>query len=132
MYSSETQPECGDFLFVTERKLCTELEEFFTQENLKVARVESGKEALAAIEAEPWTIMVADAQLPDIDGVELTRSALAKRPDMYVVLGDSEPPVIDLCDKAGLAGVMGIVNTPYNPDELFTLLWFVMELRQQF
>ena len=127
MNADETQTVGGDFLFVTHRERCAEIEKVLAQGNLKVARMESGEQALAALAADPWTVMIADARLPDIDGVELAREALAKRPNMYVLLGDIEPPAKDLCNKAALAGVAGIVSTPYNPDELFPLLWFVMQ-----
>lgn len=127
MNADETQTVGGDFLFVTHRERCAEIEKVLAQGNLKVARMESGEQALAALAADPWTVMIADARLPDIDGVELAREALAKRPNMYVLLGDIEPPSKDFCNKAALAGVAGIVSTPYNPDELFPLLWSVIE-----
>lgn len=89
--------------------------------------MERGGQALATPDAEPWTIMVADARLADMDGIELARSALAKKPNMHVLLGDIDPPSKDFCNKAALAGVAVIVGTPYNPDEVFPLLWSVME-----
>lgn len=127
MYAGETQPGCGDFLFVTDREQCAEIEKVLAKGNLKVARVESGGQALAALAAEPWTIMVADARLPDMDGIELARAALAKKPNMYVLLGDIEPQSKNFCNKAAWSGVAGIVSMPYNPDEVFPLLWSVME-----
>lgn len=127
MNADETQTVGGDFLFVTHRERCAEIEKVLAQGNLKVARVESGGQALAALATEPWTVMVADAQLPDMDGIELAREALVKKPNMYVLLGDIEPPSENFCNKAALSGVAGIVGMPYNPDEVFPLLWSVIE-----
>ena len=127
MNADQTQTVGGDFLFVTVPEQSAEIEKVLAQANLKVARMESGGQALAALAAEPWTVMVADVRLPYIDGVELAREALAKQPNMYVLLGDIEPPSEDFCNKAALAGVAGIVSIPYNPDEVFPLLWSVIE-----
>jgi len=92
MNANQTQTVGGDFLFVTHRERCAEIEKVLAQGSLKVARVENGEQALAALVAEPWTVMVADARLPDIDSVELASEALAKHPNMYVLLGVIEPP----------------------------------------
>jgi|GEM_PF-5960177 len=127
MNADETQTVAGDFLFVTHREQCAEIEKVLAQNSLRVARVERGGQALATLGVEPWTIMVADARLPDMDGIELARAALAKKPNMYVLLGDIEPPSKNFCNKAALSGVAGIVSMPYNPDEVFPLLWSVME-----
>ncbi|WP_298272426.1 response regulator [Geobacter sp.] len=126
MYTDETQTECGDFLFVTELERCAEIEKVLTRGNLKVAHVESGGQALATLAAEPWTVMVADTRLPDMDGVELARAALAIRSGLFVFLGDADPPE-ELGKQAAIAGVAGIVHMPYEPDELLPLLWFVMQ-----
>ncbi|WP_298439564.1 response regulator [Geobacter sp.] len=125
---ADTGPTYGDLLFVTDKDRCVGIETLLARCGVKVARAESGVQALSALDAEPWAVMVADAMLPDMDGVELTRAARAKRPGMFVILGSADPSE-KLGDHAAMAGVAGIVHTPYEPDELLPLLCVVMQSR---
>ncbi|MBT1074236.1 response regulator [Geobacter grbiciae] len=124
--SQETSQASCDFLFVTTRERCAGIEALLDQNGFKVDFVENGREALTELAAGSCTVMVADAQLPDMDGIELARAALATQPGLYVLLGVDDPSET-LGNIAALAGVAGIVHRPYEPDELFPLLWSIME-----
>ncbi|ABB31785.1 response regulator receiver protein [Geobacter metallireducens RCH3] len=126
MNSKETWPESGDFLFVTAGKQCATIESLLIRNGLRVTRVENGEEALLVLKDEPWKVLVADALLPDMDGIELTRAALENQPSLLVILGVADPPE-DFGKKAAMAGASGIVHKPYEPDQLFPLLWFLMQ-----
>ncbi|WP_237560763.1 response regulator [Geobacter anodireducens] len=126
MSPEETWPESGDFLFATAGKQCAAIESLLVRNGLRVARVENGEEALSVLKGKPWKVLVADAMLPDMDGIELTRAALEKHPGLLVILGVTDPPE-DFGKNAAMAGAAGVVYKPYEPDKLFPLLWFLMQ-----
>lgn len=126
MYTENSWAESGDFLFVTERERSADIGTLLVEGGLRVAHAETAGQALELLDTEPWKVMVADALLPDMDGVELTLAALTKRPGVLVILGTTDPSE-EFGKNAALAGVAGIVHTPYEPDELFPLLWFLMQ-----
>lgn len=126
MYTENSWAESGDFLFVTGRERCADIETLLVEGRLKVARAETAGQALELLDTEPWKVMVADATLPDMDGIELTRAAIEKHAGLLVILGVTDQPE-DFEKKAARAGVAGIVHTPYEPDKLFPLLWFLMQ-----
>lgn len=126
MSPEESWPKSGDFLFATAGKQCAAIESLLVRNGLRVAHVENGEEALSVLKGEPWKVLVADALLPDMDGIELTRAALEKHPGLLVILGVADSPD-DFVKNAAMAGVAGIVHKPYKPDKLFPLLWFLMQ-----
>ena len=126
MYAENTWAESGDFLFVTGQERSAVIGTLLVEGGLRFAHAESGGQALELLDTEPWKVLVADAILPDMDGIELTRAALEKHAGLLVILGVTDPPE-DFGKKAAMAGVAGIVYTPYKPDKLFPLLWFLMQ-----
>ncbi|MBT1075823.1 response regulator [Geobacter grbiciae] len=126
MSSEETCPESGDFLFVTTVKQCAGIKSLLVSNGLRITRASNGREALSMLESNPWKVLVADALLPDMDGIELTRAALEKQPRLLVILGVADPPE-DFGKTAAATGVAGIVHKPYEADKLFPLLWFLMQ-----
>jgi|GEM_PF-1349165 len=51
-----------------------------------VQREASGHAALARLHTEPCELLVVDLRLPELDGVQLARAAMAIRPGLHVVL----------------------------------------------
>jgi len=56
-----------------------------------VVTAEDGSEALALLQPGGFELLVADVQMPGLDGIELARRALADAPSMRVVLMSAYP-----------------------------------------
>jgi two-component system cell cycle response regulator CpdR len=65
------------------RKAITELLEDDGREILGCSNAES---ALDEFNAQPFDMLITDVSLPGMSGVDLARTALAARPDLWVVL----------------------------------------------
>lgn len=100
---------------VTNLKLLTCL---LAPEKCEVSTATSAEGALALLEASPPDLLLLDLQLPDMDGLELTRRlrahpVLSKLPIVavtaYAMKGDE--------DKARAAGVDSYVTKPIAKDE---------------
>jgi two-component system, sensor histidine kinase and response regulator len=85
----------------------------------------SGREALATLEAEPFDVVLMDLQMPDMDGIEVTR-AVRKREQR----GGRRLPIIAMTahtmkgdrERCLAAGMDAFVPKPVNPAELFQAL----------
>ena len=89
--------------------------------NRKVTTFDSGFNAWQFIQAEPEQvdIIIADANIPDMDGLELLRQVKSKYPDKKFVITTSSP------DKENTAYQLGadvFLLKPYDIDDLFTLI----------
>ncbi|AWI89596.1 chemotaxis response regulator protein-glutamate methylesterase [Methylobacterium sp. DM1] len=75
--------------------------------------VESGEEALAAIETVRPDVISMDIRLPGIDGLETTRRIMASRPTPIVVIADSvEDSSLKISMNALRAGALSVVEKP--------------------
>lgn len=75
--------------------------------------VESGEEALAAIDAIRPDVVSMDIRLPGIDGLETTRRIMAERPTPIVVIADAvEDTSLKISMNALRAGALSVVEKP--------------------
>lgn len=81
------------------------------------AQAQTGAEALAHVEREPFDFILMDVHLPDATGIDISRRILELRRDARIIVlsADADPLRID---DALLAGVMGYVLKSNAPDEL--------------
>ena len=89
--------------------------------NRKVTTFDSGFNAWEFIQAEPGQvdIIIADANIPDMDGLELLRQVKSKYPDKKFVITTSSP---DKEKTAYQLGADAFLLKPYDIDDLFTLI----------
>ena len=89
--------------------------------NRKVTTFDSGFNAWQFIQAEPEQvdIIIADANIPDMDGLELLRQVKSKYPDKKFVITTSSP---DKEKTAYQLGADAFLLKPYDIDDLFTLI----------
>lgn len=78
------------------------------------AGVASATQALDALAAQPWDVLMSDVKLPDISGVELAARARALYPELRVVLATG----FAAADFEQAAGVDEVLTKPYSPDQL--------------
>ena len=85
----------------------------------------NGSEALAAIESEPFDLILMDVQMPELDGLETTVAIRRKELDT-----GRSVPIIALTANAGkrereeclLAGMNGYLSKPVDPEELYRVI----------
>lgn len=103
----EDQPSSLDFMQL-----------ILEQANCRVHRCANGHEALAALWADAFDLIVADINLPDINGIEFLRFAAREHASLPPCIGVSS------CDDAGLlsaahkAGMIKVLKKPVHPIEL--------------
>lgn len=114
--SSTTNPTpggCGSLLIVDDDPLQGESLQLVLQEHgFRVERLSSPQQALALLDAQAFDLLLTDLQMPDIDGIELTRRAHQLWPDMVVVLMTghaSVPSVIEAMRQ----GAVDFVQKPF-------------------
>jgi CheY-like chemotaxis protein len=89
--------------------------------NRKVNTFDSGFSAWQFIQSQPEQvdIIIADANIPDMDGLELLRQVKSKHPDKKFVITTSSP---DKENTAYQLGADAFLLKPYDIDDLFTLI----------
>jgi DNA-binding NtrC family response regulator len=87
----------------------------------KIDAVLSGDEALAALEREPYGLMLSDLNMPGMDGVELLRMAKAAHPDLSVVMLTAYGTVSTAVDALKI-GAYDFLTKPVEPETLFQVV----------
>jgi len=89
--------------------------------NRKVVTFDSGFNAWQFIQSKPAEadIIIADANIPDMDGMELLSQVKSKHPDKKFVITTSNP---DIEKAAYQLGADAFLLKPYDIDDLFILI----------
>jgi DNA-binding NtrC family response regulator len=91
------------------------------REGHEVATFTRAAEALAALEKEPFDLLLTDLKMPDCDGVEVLRRARAADPELPVILITAHATV-QTAIEAMRAGAFDYVEKPFDNTELKTLV----------
>ena len=83
----------------------------------QVDTAENGPAALAKIEGKIYDAIVLDMMMPGQDGLETLKQALAKKPDLQIILLTGHATV-EKGIQAMKAGAMDFLEKPANLDEL--------------
>ena len=83
----------------------------------RVELAANGREALEKIAAGAPDLVVTDLMMPELDGLELVRTARRRYPDIPVILMSSKKAPDDII-KAYDAGIDGYVTKPFNKTDL--------------
>ena len=91
-----TEPENGAkqttiLLVDDDRDLAAVLGEFLGREGHRVVAAHTGRDARAALQATPFTLLLVDLRLPDVEGVELMKEAfrLPNPPEVVIITGNA-------------------------------------------
>jgi signal transduction histidine kinase/DNA-binding response OmpR family regulator/CHASE3 domain sensor protein len=92
---------------------------------------ENGLEAIAALERQPYNVILMDVQMPEMDGLEATREirnrwSSGERPYIIAMTANAMQGDRELCIEAGMDDY---VSKPINRDELARALKEVRESR---
>lgn len=99
-----------------DRELCQMLTEYLVAEHFDVTSVHDGGEALAALRAEDFDIMILDVMLPNVSGFDVLRELGAAHATPILMLtarGDDIDRIVGL--ELGADDYLG---KPFNPREL--------------
>jgi two-component system response regulator AtoC len=83
----------------------------------EVAAVDSGDEALRAMEAHPFDVVMLDLRMPGMDGMSVLRTIKKKWPESEVVIITGYPSV-DSAKEAIRLGACDYLAKPVSPDEV--------------
>ena len=82
-----------------------------------VSVVDSGEAALAALDHETFDLMIADKNLPDVDGLEVIRLARSKHPALQTVVITGFPTP-ESKEKAQSLGAHAFITKPFGVVEI--------------
>ena len=102
-----------------EPMICDILVRRFTREGFACVKAYDGKEALRCFGQEPFSLMISDVKMPDMDGIELLRRVKALNPKIPVILITAYPE-IDRALEAMRLGAYDFITKPIQLD------WVVM------
>lgn len=91
--------------------------------------VESGKEALGLIRKNDYDFVFTDLKMPEMDGVEVTKSVKHLRPDMDVIVITGYATVETAVETMKF-GAMDYVQKPFTEDELIEFINKLLIKRQ--
>ncbi len=87
------------------------------REGHTVRAADSGKEALALLRQAPADLIISDVRMPDMDGIELLRSARELYPQLEVIMMTAFANV-DTAREAFLLGAYDFIQKPFDNDLL--------------
>ncbi|MFW6075910.1 MAG: AAA family ATPase, partial [Chloroflexota bacterium] len=95
-----------------------------------VGKAAGGREAIEMTLSKQPTVVLMDVNMPDIDGIEATRSILSQRPNTGVIMMSvlNEP---DILRRSMLAGAREYLVKPFSLDELLDGVRTVHEMVEQ-
>ncbi len=91
------------------------LTHLFQREGHEVTVAASGKEAMELLRREPVDLIISDVRMPDMDGIELLRSARELIPGVEVVMMTAFANV-ETAREAFLLGAYDFVQKPFDND----------------
>ena len=86
-------------------------------------------DALAALETDPFDLLLTDLQMPEFDGVEVLRRAKALQPELPIILITAHASV-PTAIEAMRAGAFDYVEKPFDNTELKTLVARALEVNR--
>ena len=118
--ASLAEPEAATVLVVDdEASIVNLVAASLTAEGYHLLTATSGEEALTIVAASgrPLDLVLTDARMPDMTGVELGRRLIERYPDLAVILM-SGLGVEDLTGFAGAADAVAVFQKPFTPTQL--------------
>jgi DNA-binding NtrC family response regulator len=85
--------------------------------NCNAQVVESGNEALSAMEQHPFDVVLLDLRMPDLDGMDVLKIVKERWPDCEVVVITGYPS-IESAKEAVRLGAYDYLAKPLGPDEV--------------
>jgi len=112
----------GSILIVDDELVVRDsLGKWFATEGYRTRTVESGREALEAIQKEEFDLALIDIKMPGMDGLELQDRLRQIEPELLVVIMTGYASV-ETAVQALKRGAYDYITKPFDPDELVHLV----------
>ena len=98
-----------------EEVICSILERRLTREGYACITANNGREALRYYYKQPFSLIISDIKMPEMDGIELLKRVKATNPDMMVIMVTAFPE-IDLAVEAMRLGAYDFIIKPADLD----------------
>lgn len=95
----------------------------------EASSAKSGQEALSLLKQEPFTILLTDIKMPDMDGLELMKAVKKEFPDLHIIAMTGHGTSYTFTDVVA-AGATDYLNKPFSLDELRAKLKRVVQERK--
>ncbi len=99
----------------------TGVREILELEGYQVEAVETGREALAAIDSQTFDVILIDYRLPDIDGITLLQAILSRNLDVGTCMITAYAN-IETAIAATREGIDLFLPKPFSPDDLISVV----------
>ncbi|UCF31864.1 MAG: sigma-54-dependent Fis family transcriptional regulator [bacterium] len=96
------------------------------KEGYSAAAVSAGEEAMGLLEAEDWQLVIADIDMPGMDGIELLKRIRSERADTPVIMITAYATV-ETAVEAMKLGALDYITKPFQVDELKIVVGKVFE-----
>lgn len=98
-------------------------------EGYDVKEVESGRQGMNFISKDNYNVIITDLKLPEVDGMEILKTALKRSPKSKVIMMTAYGSV-DTAVDAMKQGAYDYITKPFSMDELLIIVRRLMELRK--
>lgn len=95
----------------------------------EASSAKSGQEALTLLKQEPFTILLTDIKMPDMDGLELMKTVKEEFPGLHIIAMTGHGTSYTFTDVVA-AGATDYLNKPFSLDELRAKLKRVIQERK--
>jgi len=100
-----------------EPEICHLIEQILKQEGYQVDVSFSGIEALQMIRSFNYHLLLTDLEMPEVDGLELTRKAKKQNPEIRVIMVTGNTTV-DIAIRSSRHRIDGYIRKPFKVSEL--------------
>ena len=83
----------------------------------RIVTEKKSSEAQKMLKEEQWDILISDIRMPDVDGIDLLKTARKEDPDLLVLMLTAFPSV-DTAVKSMRLGATDYLTKPFHPDDL--------------
>ncbi|MFZ0388848.1 MAG: response regulator, partial [Calditrichia bacterium] len=97
------------------------LGEILEQENYQITKAKTGKRALAELKKNSFNLMLIDYLLPDLDGLEVSKTILSQTPELKVIMMTAFGSVKNAV-AAMKMGIYDYLTKPIDLDELMIVI----------
>jgi two-component system NtrC family response regulator len=91
------------------------------KQGYSIETASDGLEAMAALRAQPFDLLLSDIRMPGMDGIELLNEAKAVQPDIKVILITAHATVHQAVEAVKL-GAFDYITKPFEDEQLFVAI----------
>jgi DNA-binding NtrC family response regulator len=125
-----TQPSGRILVVDDEKNIRLTLGQTLAMVGYTVETAVNGEDALNQLQSRPFDLMLLDLRMPGMDGIEVLRQVMERRPETRVVVVTAHGSV-DTAVEAMKLGAVDFIQKPFAPQEIRDLVRKVLDRDQQ-